>query len=85
MYGNGDVDVVLNGERQLITNVTGKAGFGPSHLVPDRNHTMYELALPASPGGFGVQLHDPVRARRAWCVRGGPTALIKALCAGEQC
>ncbi len=59
VYGNGDVEVFKNGFPVDLSEVEGAAGFGVSPSHPDEEHTIYELKLPASPGGFGVQLHDP--------------------------
>ena len=44
---------------QTTPNATGAVGFGPSPLRPGQPHTIFELAFAASPGTFGVQLHDP--------------------------
>lgn len=59
VYGSGLVEASLNGELQPQPNATGAVGFGTSPLRPGQNHTIFELAFAASPGRFGVQLHDP--------------------------
>ena len=58
VYGDGHTEVERNGEPVNLQDAVGAVGFGPSPNVPD-DHTIFELKLPASPGGFGVQLHDP--------------------------
>ena len=59
-YGDQHVEVRLNGKlvKNGDTGVQGGAGFGLSPLV-DYPHTTYEIRVPASPGDWGVQLHDP--------------------------
>jgi outer membrane protein assembly factor BamB len=57
VYGSGTVTVLLNGE-EFDGDAEGMVGWGPSPLMAE-DHTIFELKLPASPGGFGVQLHDP--------------------------
>ena len=59
VYGSGLVEASLNGELLAQPNATGAVGFGTSPLRPGQNHTIFELAFAASPGRFGVQLHDP--------------------------
>ena len=59
VYGSGLVEASLNGALQPQPNATGAVGFGTSPLRLDQNHTIFELAFAASPGRFGVQLHDP--------------------------
>jgi len=61
VYANGTVQVFRNGA--LIDpdaeGVDGAYGYHASPRVVDTEHTIYELALPASAGRFAVQLHDP--------------------------
>ncbi|PKN54359.1 MAG: hypothetical protein CVU56_27005, partial [Deltaproteobacteria bacterium HGW-Deltaproteobacteria-14] len=61
VYASGTVQVFKNGAivDPATLGVTGAYGFHASPLVVDREHTIYELALPASPGRFAMQLHDP--------------------------
>jgi outer membrane protein assembly factor BamB len=57
VYGSGKVEVLRNGD-PYDGEAQGYAGFGPSPLY-EKPHSIFELRLPALPGGFGVQLHDP--------------------------
>jgi len=58
VYGDGRTQVDLNGARVELAAAEGATGFAASPLNGDL-HTIFELKLPASPGDFGVQLHDP--------------------------
>ncbi len=57
VYGSGKIEVLRNGD-PYEGEASGWAGFGKSPLY-DKPHSIFELRLPALPGGFGVQLHDP--------------------------
>ena len=60
VFGSGDVEVMLNGAEVSAnaTGASGAVGWGPSPNSA-ANHSIFELSFRASPGGFGVQLHDP--------------------------
>ncbi len=58
-YGDQHVEVTRNGEQiDTSSGVEGGAYYGPSPNVAEP-HTIYELKIPAQPGSWGVQLHDP--------------------------
>ena len=61
MYGSGTVEVNLNGKPvdQTDVDACGETGFNISPKSPNTKHSIFELSFAASPGGFGVQLHDP--------------------------
>jgi len=61
VYGDKRVEVTLNGESVLSTDVgaLGAVGNHTSPLHGSEKHSIFELSFMASPGGFGVQLHDP--------------------------
>ena len=61
VYGSGKVYVQLNGKEvdQTSANATGAVGFNFSPTQVNTNHSIFELSFAASPGWFGVQLHDP--------------------------
>ena len=71
MYGSGTVEVRLNNvlvdqdEAETCGNIT----FGYSPSMSDSKHSIFELSFRASPGSFGVQLHDPGKFSRE-CVIG---------------
>jgi hypothetical protein len=60
VFGDNTVEVRLNGQPQPanFSGAAGAVGNGPSPNT-GTNHSIFELSFPASPGGFGVQLHDP--------------------------
>ena len=58
VFGDNTVEITLNGVLVDTLDADGAVGFGPSPLVSG-DHSIFELKLPASPGAFGVQLHDP--------------------------
>ena len=43
-----------------VSEATGAVGNATSPLRPHAYHSIFELSFRASPGGYGVQLHDPV-------------------------
>lgn len=59
-YGDQHVEVRKNGELvdPEAEGVEGGAFYGPSPNLAEA-HTQYEIRVPASGGGWGVQLHDP--------------------------
>ncbi len=59
-YGNKKIEVRKNGELldDKASGVEGGYSFGPSPNEASP-HTLYELKIPATPGTWGVQLHDP--------------------------
>ena len=61
MYADGKVYVELNGAEvdQNESDTCGAVGFEASPKRPNDKHSIFELSFAASPGGFGVQLHDP--------------------------
>ena len=61
MYGDKRVEIELNGESKLQSEVgaLGAVGDSLSPLFSSKSHSIFELSFIASPGGFGVQLADP--------------------------
>ena len=59
VFGDGHTTAQLNGKELDYSSATGRVGWGRSPLVPDRDHSIFELSFAASPGGFGVRLSDP--------------------------
>lgn len=59
-YGNKKIEVRKDGKLvdTQATGIEGGYSFGPSPNVKTP-HTLYELKIPAKPGRWGVQLHDP--------------------------
>ena len=84
VYANGTVQVFKNGVL-IPSNTTGVAsgyGFTESPRVLDRDHTIYELSLPALPGGFGVQLHDPGPTSGCEVLYREPVSFVGSLTSG---
>lgn len=79
VYGDGRVAVKLNGVTIDQTNedvrATGAIGFEYSPRYMSK-HTIFELSFKASPGSFGVQLHDPGPRFGCEVVETEPTTFI---------
>jgi hypothetical protein len=75
-YGDQRVQVSKNGQvvDPQAAGVKGAAYYGSS---PNRKdpHTIYEIALPAKAGGWGVQLHDPGPTFACSKLEGDPTSI----------
>ena len=63
VYGSKRVEVELNGivlnQSDPVVSACGAIGWTTSPLQSSVNHSIFELSFAASPGSFGVQLHDP--------------------------
>jgi hypothetical protein len=84
-YGDKRVEVRKNG--QLVdtkaSGVEGGASFAASPNV-STPHTIYELKIPAAPGTWGVQLHDPGPTFNCSRRMGDPTQMQGQLTGGGQ-
>jgi len=58
VYGDQTIVVMLDGAPADIES-EGGSGFGRSPMVPDRDHTLWELAITVPPGPWSCRLHDP--------------------------
>lgn len=76
-YGDQHVEVRKDGVLidQKAAGVEGGASFGPSPNVAEP-HTQYELSIPASPGAWGVQLHDPGPAFQCQKLETEPSSVV---------
>lgn len=61
VFGSGKVEVILNGKvvDQTEEDACGNIGYTYSPKQQNVKHSIFELSFKASPGRFGVQLHDP--------------------------
>ncbi len=84
-YGDQHVEVRKNG--QLLdtktSGVEGGAGYAASPNVKEP-HTIYELKIPADPGTWGLQLHDPGPTFSCSHRAGDPSNLSGSLAGGAQ-
>ncbi len=83
-YGDQHVEVRKDGVLvdQKAAGVEGGASFGPSPNVAEP-HTQYELAIPASPGAWGVQLHDPGPAFQCQKLETEPSSVVGSSTGGQ--
>ncbi|MDB4992937.1 MAG: Endo,4-beta-xylanase precursor [Myxococcaceae bacterium] len=84
-YGDKRVEVRKNGVLvdTKASGVEGGASFSASPNVKTP-HTIYELKIPAAPGGWGVQLHDPGPTFNCSQRMGDPTQMQGQLTGGGQ-
>ncbi|MFO0677543.1 MAG: Ig-like domain-containing protein [Polyangiaceae bacterium] len=84
-YGNQRVEVRKNGVlvEGNASGVTGGAGYFGSPNVSSP-HTIYEIKIPAAPGTWGVQLHDPGPSFHCSTRMGDPSSLSGQLTGGAQ-
>ncbi len=83
VFAEGTVEAYKNGELVDTSgdDFEGAYGFGLSPLV-DKDHTIFELKMPASPGSFSVQLHDPGPSSGCDVLVLEPTLFVGRLLAG---
>ena len=81
-YGDHRLEIELNG--QLVTANASVVSARRLVASPNSasNHSIFELSFRASPGGFGVQLHDPGPAFGCDVLETEPASLFGELSSG---